>query len=132
MRGNRRSDTTPERALRSLLHASGRRYRKDFTIRAGETRVRADIVFTRQRLAVFVDGCFWHCCPEHGNRPRKNTAYWSEKLARNVARDQRVGEALADDGWRVIRIWEHVPPAQASAIIVAALEERSGPSSRRD
>jgi DNA mismatch endonuclease (patch repair protein) len=129
MRGNRRADTTPERAIRSLLHARGYRYRKDFTIRAGEVRVRADIVFTRQRLAVFVDGCFWHRCPEHGNRPRKNTAYWGEKLARNVARDKRVTDALAADGWRVIRIWEHVPPELATATVAEALDgqiSRSG------
>jgi DNA mismatch endonuclease (patch repair protein) len=69
--------------------------------------VRPDIVFTRARLAIFVDGCFWHCCPQHGNVPRTNTDYWRPKLARNVTRDRVVSEALEAAGWRVLRAWEH-------------------------
>src|SRR4051794_30299819 len=81
MRRNRRRDTGPELAVRRLLHHMGLRYRVDHAIRTPHRIVRPDLVFTRVRLAVFVDGCFWHCCPEHGNAPRANTAYWAPKLA---------------------------------------------------
>jgi len=114
MKGNRRTDTKPELALRSALHAEGLRFRKDFQIRTSAgSRVRADIVFTRSRIAVFVDGCFWHSCPEHGNTPKANTGYWVPKLARNKQRDKRVSSELRADGWSVIRIWEHEPLHQA-------------------
>lgn len=76
-------------------------------------RTRPDIVFTRQRLAVFIDGCFWHCCPDHGRSPTTNTGYWSPKLAGNVDRDELQNEALAADGWMVLRIWEHVEIQEA-------------------
>src|SRR5690349_21474676 len=76
MRGNRRVDTKPESAVRSQLHKHGYRFRKDHLLIAGDARARADIVFPRQRVAVFVDGCFWHRCPEHGNAPRANREYW--------------------------------------------------------
>jgi DNA mismatch endonuclease (patch repair protein) len=69
--------------------------------------VRPDIVFTRRRVAVFVDGCFWHCCPEHQHVPNRNRAYWVPKLAANGNRDRRVDEALIAAGWIVIRVWEH-------------------------
>lgn len=110
MKGNRRADTRPELALRSALHAQGLRFRKDFQLRTSAgSRVKVDIVFPRDRIAVFVDGCFWHGCPEHGNTPKANTAYWGPKLARNKQRDQRVTGELKADGWSVIRIWEHEP-----------------------
>ena len=83
--------------------------------------MRPDIVFTRQRVAVFIDGCFWHRCPEHGNSPRANTAYWEAKLERNVARDERVDRALQAAGWTVLRLWEHLKPEEAIGRIVAAL-----------
>src|SRR5690606_29010965 len=86
-KGNRRTGTKPEVRLRSELHCRGRRFRKDLLIRAAGVRTHADVVFTRQRLAVFVDGCFWHCCPEHGSSPKSNTAYWEPKLRANVDRD---------------------------------------------
>src|SRR4051794_39523117 len=89
MKANRRSDTGPEVATRALLHRLGLRFRKDYLIKLPETRgVRADIAFSRQRLAVFIDGCFWHGCPEHGHMPRRNTHYWGPKLARNARRDK--------------------------------------------
>ncbi|GHF44476.1 DNA mismatch endonuclease (patch repair protein) [Amycolatopsis bartoniae] len=108
MRANRRSDTKPEVALRRELHRLGYRYRKDhrLDLPAG-VRVRPDIVFTRRKVAVFVDGCFWHVCPEHGREPTRNEWYWSPKLRRNVERDQLANTALADAGWQVVRIWEH-------------------------
>src|SRR6266545_2365240 len=124
MRGNRRSGTTPERRVRSLLHARGYRFRKDHRLEIPGARVRPDIVFTRQRVAVFIDGCFWHRCPEHGTSPRANTAYWAAKLERNVARDERVDRALHAAGWTVLRLWEHLEPEEAVVRIVAALDRR--------
>lgn len=108
MKAIRSQNTRPELRLRSLLHRRGRRFRKNFRIEAEGLKVRPDIVFTRQKVAVFVDGCFWHLCPEHGHIPRTNTSYWEPKLRRNVQRDQEVDMALADSGWTVVRLWEHV------------------------
>jgi DNA mismatch endonuclease, patch repair protein len=124
MRGNRRTDTLPELAIRRLLHASGLRYRVDYPLIVGDVRVRPDVVFPRRRVAVFVDGCFWHGCPTHGTRPAANPAYWSAKLARNRARDRRVDAALHAHGWRVIRAWEHDFP-RAVARRVADVLRRS-------
>lgn len=108
MRGNRKRDTRPEVDLRSALHRAGLRFRKDFAVRPDEGRViRVDVAFPRARVAVFVDGCFWHRCPKHGNDPRSNSSYWGPKLARNVERDREVNTRLAAAGWRVVRIWEH-------------------------
>jgi DNA mismatch endonuclease (patch repair protein) len=121
MRGNRRIDTKPELRVRSLLHKRGLRFRKDLAIRLPGLRVCPDIVFTRRKVAIFIDGCFWHRCPQHGNRPRANTEYWSRKLAHNVDRDKRVTVALRAEGWTVIRIWEHVPPEEAAALIEAGV-----------
>jgi DNA mismatch endonuclease (patch repair protein) len=121
MKGNRRVNTKPELAIRAALHARGLRYRKDYLIRAGSARVKPDLVFTRRRVAVFVDGCFWHSCPDHGTTPQVNTDYWGPKLARNQDRDQQVTESLTASGWRVIRLWEHVSASEAVDRIIAAL-----------
>ena len=121
MKANRRTDTKPELALRAALHALGYRYRKDFRLDLPARRVRPDIAFTRRKVAVFVDGCFWHACPDHGGRPKTNEWYWSPKLARNVARDQAADTALAQAGWTVVRLWEHVPLDDAVAAVVAVL-----------
>jgi DNA mismatch endonuclease (patch repair protein) len=121
MRSNRRSDTKPELALRAALHARGYRYRKDFRLDLPLRRVRPDIAFTSRRVAVFVDGCFWHACPEHGSQPKNNEWYWSPKLAKNVERDRAVDEALAQAGWTVVRLWEHVPLTDAIAAVIAAV-----------
>jgi DNA mismatch endonuclease (patch repair protein) len=123
MRGNRRSDTRLEIRVRSELHRRGLRFRKQLLIIAGDVRVRADVAFPRQRLAVFLDGCFWHRCPEHGNSPRANSDYWSTKLDRNVERDQRVLVALDAAGWSVLRIWEHVPASFAADQVQTVLAE---------
>jgi DNA mismatch endonuclease (patch repair protein) len=123
MRGNRRSDTKPEIALRSALHAMGYRYRKDFRLDLPLRRVRPDVVFTSRRVAVFVDGCFWHACPEHGSQPKNNEWYWSPKLAKNVERDRAADAALEQAGWTVVRLWEHVPLADAVALVVSAVGE---------
>lgn len=113
MRANTRANTKPELVVRSLLHRRGLRFRKDLPIKAGDVAVRPDVVFTRQRVAVFIDGCWWHRCPEHGEVPKANRDYWIPKFERNVRRDRRVNKALRQAGWTVVRIWEHVPPDKA-------------------
>jgi DNA mismatch endonuclease (patch repair protein) len=90
------------------LHRLGYRFRKDLRVRTGDHWTRPDIVFTRLRLAIFVDGCFWHGCPSHGRLPRVNESYWAPKLASNTERDRRNTAALQRDGWIVVRLWEHV------------------------
>ena len=116
MIGNRGVDTSPERALRAALHARGLRYFKNRRpVRS--LACRADIVFPSQRIAVFVDGCFWHRCPIHGVSPRTNSTYWRAKLDRNVARDRRNDEALLAAGWQVIRVWEHEDPEETADAI---------------
>ena len=122
-KANRRTGTGPEVRLRSALHAAGLRFRKDLLIRTPGVRVHADVAFTRQRLAVFVDGCFWHGCPAHGVTPKSNTGYWLPKLAANRQRDDRVDRELRANGWHVLRIWEHVPIADAVPLVEAALEQ---------
>lgn len=129
MRRNPRRDTRPERRLRSALHSRGLRFRVDHAIEAGTVRVRPDVVFTRLRVAVFVDGCFWHSCPLHGTRPAANRAYWEPKLLRNRVRDQQVTEALQGAGWLVVRVWEHEDPAEVADGLVRALGGRRPPSS---
>jgi DNA mismatch endonuclease (patch repair protein) len=131
MRRNPRRDTKPEVALRSALHRLGLRFRKDLPIRTPQRVVRPDVVFTRARLAVFVDGCFWHCCPLHGNTPRANTAYWVPKLERNVRRDRAVDAALHGAGWTVLRAWEHERPAAVAQQIAAALRQAAADGARQ-
>jgi DNA mismatch endonuclease, patch repair protein len=130
MRGNRRSDTKPELALRAALHARGYRYRKDFRLDLPQRRVRPDIAFTRRKVAVFVDGCFWHACPDHGGRPKNNDWYWSPKLAKNVERDRAADAALAQAGWTVVRLWEHVPLDDAVTAVVDAVGTPRTPEQR--
>jgi len=109
MRAVRRRDTKPERELRSALHRRGLRFRVDYAISVDGRSPRPDIAFTRDRIAIFVDGCFWHGCPEHAQRPKSNTAYWGPKLARNVERDAEQTAKLEGAGWTVLRVWEHEP-----------------------
>ncbi|MGN7133788.1 very short patch repair endonuclease [Rhodococcoides corynebacterioides] len=116
----RRRDTKPELALRRLLHAAGLRYRVDCAPLPGMRR-RADVVFTRARVAVYVDGCFWHSCPVHATRPRNNAQWWADKLAANVARDRDTDGRLADAGWTVVRIWEHEDPAAAAEKVITTV-----------
>ncbi|WP_190246564.1 very short patch repair endonuclease [Brevibacterium casei] len=106
MRANKRRDTKPELVLRSILHSRGLRFRVDCSPMKG-VRPRADIVFTKVKIAVFVDGCFWHGCSEHFIMPKTNTDYWSTKISRNAARDTSVNRTLKDAGWTVMRVWEH-------------------------
>ena len=121
MQGNKRVDTAPEINLRRALHASGLRFRKDFVVRVADAKAKADIVFTRRRLVVFIDGCFWHGCPTHCRMPSRNRDYWEAKIGRNRERDDQVTAALEAAGWRVVRIWEHEPIEQAVARVRAAL-----------
>src|SRR5207249_2704064 len=107
MRSNRKTDTKPELRVRSELHRRGLRFRKNVPTNVGGRRVVVDIVFPGHRLAVFVDGCFWHMCPEHGTAPSSNSWYWTPKLRRNADRDGEVDELLRAVGWRVLRVWEH-------------------------
>ncbi|WP_370950137.1 very short patch repair endonuclease [Amycolatopsis sp. cg5] len=123
MRANKRVDTKPEVALRKELHRLGYRYRKDLRLVLDDgVRVRPDIVFTARKVAVFVDGCFWHVCPEHGREPTSNEWYWTPKLRRNVERDHLVTSALQQAGWRVVRVWEHEPLMAAVAAVTETFE----------
>jgi DNA mismatch endonuclease, patch repair protein len=114
MQSNRRTDTQPELALRRELHRRGLRFRKDLSIRLDDIRARPDVVFTKAKVAVFYDGCWWHGCLEHGMRPKRNAAFWNQKIDETIKRDRRVTAALTDAGWTVIRVWEHEPIADAT------------------
>lgn len=127
MKGNRRTDTKPELRLRSELHRRGLRYRKHQPILLPHLRVRPDITFPKAKVAIFVDGCFWHSCADHGTSPRVNTSYWGPKLQRNRDRDALVRSSLEDAGWTVVRVWEHETLTSAADQIVALLSRlRSG------
>jgi DNA mismatch endonuclease (patch repair protein) len=123
MARQRRRDTAPEMAIRRLLHARGFRYRVNAPI-PGMPRRRADLTFRTRKVAVFVDGCFWHGCPQHRTQPRANGAWWYEKLQRNVERDREADEHLQGQGWLVIRIWEHEDPETAADRVELALRGR--------
>lgn len=129
MQGNRSSGTMPELRLRRALHARGLRYRVNLAIRLDRRVVRPDIVFPRLRIAIFVDGCFWHSCPEHGTQPKTNTRYWSAKLERNVSRDREVDLALADALWRSVRAWEHEDAEMRADAIAQLLRDQPRSSS---
>lgn len=120
MSKQRRRDTVPEMLLRKSLFARGLRYRVDASL-PGMARRRADVLFTRRHVAVFVDGCFWHCCPVHGTLPRSNHDWWVAKLERNVARDRETDAHLLALGWVVLRFWEHEDMEAAAEIIAQTL-----------
>ncbi len=129
MQGQRARDTRPELAFRRHLHAIGLRYRVDHPPLPG-VRARADVVFTRVKVAVFVDGCFWHSCPDHGKRPRANQSWWNAKLDRNEARDIATDRRLTTAGWIVVRVWEHEDPRGAASQVeqlVRARRAATGP-----
>ncbi len=124
MQAIRSSGTKPEMAVRRRLHAVGLRYRVDVRPLPDLNR-RADIVFTRAKVAVFVDGCFWHGCSDHGRRTfNANGWYWPDKIARNIARDRETDQLLEAAGWAVVRTWEHEDPDSAVERVVAALRRR--------
>jgi DNA mismatch endonuclease, patch repair protein len=128
MRGNRSRDTAPELALRSALHRRGLRFYKNRRVET--VRRSVDILFPTARIAVFVDGCFWHGCPAHYRRARRNTAFWDTKIARNRARDAKTNLALRAAGWTVMRVWEHESPEQAAAKIETAVRALRPPKAR--
>lgn len=121
MRANGRRDTKPEVQVRRLLHAAGLRYRVDVAPLASDRRRRADIVFTRRRIAVFIDGCFWHGCPKHFSPPKANADYWKPKIGRNRERDLETKTRLEAAGWLVLRFWEHQPATEVAAAIMRAV-----------
>ena len=119
----RRVDTAPETALRRELHRRGCRFFVDRAPLRGLRR-RADLVFPRRRVAVYVDGCFWHSCPEHATYPKNNAQWWADKLAGNVARDRDTDARLIEAGWLVVRVWEHESAAAGADRVQAALGGR--------
>lgn len=121
-RQQRVKDTAPEIALRRALTKRGLRYRLHRRLLQGSIRT-ADIVFPGQKVVVDVRGCFWHACPEHGRRGTVNGDWWDRKLEANARRDRDTEERLADQGWRVIVVWEHEDADEAAsriAIVVTA------------
>ncbi|WP_236976865.1 MULTISPECIES: very short patch repair endonuclease [Mycobacterium] len=122
MRANRSRDTTPEKLLRSALHALGLRFRVSARPIPSLNRT-ADIVFRPARIAVFVDGCFWHGCTTHYTAPRANADFWRAKIQRNQERDRQTDEQLAAEGWTVMRFWEHEDLTQAAVRIEEAVRK---------
>lgn len=120
----RRSGTAPEMRLRRALFASGLRFRVGYPV-PGRPRRTIDIAFTKLRLAVFVDGCFWHGCPVHGVAPKHNGPWWQEKIAANQARDVETNGVLEAAGWGVIRLWEHQPVDEQLRLVEQALLARA-------
>jgi DNA mismatch endonuclease (patch repair protein) len=123
MQSNKSRDTKPELALRRAVHALGLRYRVS-TRPLPRVRRTADLVFTKAKVAVFMDGCFWHGCPEHHTKSATNAAYWADKVQRNRERDAETDRLLREAGWTVIRVWEHEDPAEAAARIAQAFHQR--------
>lgn len=120
MRANKGRDTGPERLLRSILFSQGFRYRVN-TRPLPELRRTADLVFRKARVAVFVDGCYWHGCTEHHRPAARNRRFWKEKIQSNQARDEDTNQKLREQGWKIVRVWEHEDPNIAAARVIAAL-----------
>jgi DNA mismatch endonuclease (patch repair protein) len=123
MRRQASKDTGVELAVRRLLHAAGLRYRVEYPV-PGMARRRIDVAFTRARVAVLIDGCFWHGCPQHATQPKSNAEWWRNKLDRNMARDRETTEQLTALGWTVLRFWEHEDPKEVSAQVKAVVDRR--------
>ena len=126
MRAVGRRDTAPELAVRRLLHARGLRYRVDFPLPLEGVRRRADIAFPRLRLAVFVDGCWWHGCTEHKGQAKSHGAWWHEKIGGNIARDRDTDRRLDAAGWATIRAWEHEEPVLVADRVARVVERLAG------
>ena len=125
-----RRDTKPEMKLRRALHRRGLRFRVQLKV-PGNRRRSIDIAFTRARLAVFVDGCFWHGCPDHHVPPKANAEWWRWKVDLNRARDRDTDAKLGAAGWQVLRIWEHVDPEEAADLVAATYRSRLAEVERR-
>ena len=130
MQRQRRRDTEPEMVVRRLVHAAGLRYRVDVSP-LPTARGRADLVFTKARVAVFIDGCFWHGCPQHGSTPKSNSAWWQEKIGRNRSRDAETDVRLERAGWTVIRAWEHEDALVVAERVINAVYEARKPESAK-
>ncbi|RKT04884.1 T/G mismatch-specific endonuclease [Streptomyces sp. 3211.6] len=131
MQAIRSRDTKPERVIRQLVHAQGLRYRVAARP-LPDLRRTADLVFRRAKVAVFIDGCYWHGCPEHYVPPRTNPGYWSDKVARNMARDRDTDQQLERAGWLVLRFWEHEQSDVCAATIVSMVQDRRGRPAEAD
>lgn len=124
MQAQRERDTGAEREIRSQLHRLGLRFRLHQRLLAGSRR-EVDIVFRRARVAVFVDGCFWHACPDHATWPQNNAGFWRQKIEENAARDRDTDERLRAEGWAVLRVWEHESPEEAARAIAEVIRART-------
>ena len=125
MAAGRQKGTAPEVALRRELYRNGLRYRVNVEVLKKPRRV-ADVAFPRLRIAVFVDGCFWHGCPQHATWPKHNAEFWRQKIEANRQRDADTNARLRDGGWMVLRFWEHESPIEASKPVVRlVIAERS-------
>ncbi len=122
MKAAKPRDTAPEKALRSALHKIGLRYRIDVRP-IKELNRRADIAFRSTKVAIFVDGCFWHGCPIHGTEAKANAAFWKNKIKQNQMRDKDTNERLKKAGWKVIRVWEHENPQKAAQRILKVIQK---------
>ncbi|WP_436317692.1 very short patch repair endonuclease [Streptomyces atratus] len=125
MAANRGRDTKPERLLRSILHSRGLRYRVNARP-LPDLRRTADLVFTKAQVAVFVDGCYWHGCPDHYRPAMRHSRFWQDKIQGNQVRDADTNRRLRERGWTVVRVWEHEDPRRAAEKVVAALAQRLG------
>jgi DNA mismatch endonuclease, patch repair protein len=123
MKATRTRDTKAEVLVRSALHQMGFRFRVDVRPEPSIRR-RADLVFRRAKVAVFIDGCFWHGCPDHATWPKANADFWRTKILTNQGRDIDTNQRLADRGWLVVRIWEHENPVEAASRVARILRER--------
>ena len=130
MRAIRSRDTGPELAVRRLVHRAGLRYRVHARPLPTLPR-RADLIFSRRRVAVFIDGCFWHACPEHGHEVQTNAAYWNPKIRANRARDIDTDSRLRAAGWLVLRYWAHQPTEEIAEAILRAVGSTSAAAPRR-
>lgn len=123
MKKIRQRDTSAELALRSELHARGLRYRIQVPVLSKPRRV-ADVAFKALRVAVFVDGCFWHGCPQHATWPKQNAEFWRAKILANQQRDHDTDDRLRGEGWVVVRAWVHEPPERVAAKVASIVEKR--------
>jgi DNA mismatch endonuclease (patch repair protein) len=124
MKAGKPRDTAPEKAIRSTLHRLGLRYSIDAKP-VKELNRRADILFRSLKIAVFVDGCFWHGCPIHGTQAKANAEFWRSKITRNQERDADTNKQLEESGWKVIRVWEHEDPIEAAEKIYSLVKNNS-------
>lgn len=123
MSQQRQRDTSPETQIRQSLHRAGLRFRVNVRVPSMPRRT-VDVAFARARVAVFVDGCFWHGCREHKTLPKANACWWQEKIQKNRVRDAETTRALTDQGWLVLRYWEHEDAAVAVGEIIEAIRGR--------